>query len=99
MDHMSSVPPKPSEDATKAFIAELNAIDPDIVHGKPDKAIDRARDQCTSIRAWHDAEPKLVEVRLIELTRQRFTSPAHPDGFGSEMAARILAAVRTYICG
>lgn len=99
MDHESSVPPKPDDKTARAFVAALEAIDPDIVHGKPDKAVDRARNQCSSINDWQGVgEPKLIDARLVELTRQRFTSPNHPDGFGSDVAARILAAIRDHIC-
>lgn len=96
---MQSVPPKPDDEAAEAFIAALNANDPDIVHGKPGKAVDRARNQCSSVSDWQGVgEPKLIDARLVELTRKRFTSPNHPDGFGTEVAVRILAAAREYIC-
>jgi hypothetical protein len=98
MSYVPELPPKPDEASASAFIAELNAIDPDIVHGRPDKAISRARDQAQATAAWPDAEPKLIDAKLVELTRQRFTSPNHPDGFGSAIAAQILAAIRRHIC-
>lgn len=99
MESVSSVPPKPDDAVASAFVAALDAIDPDIVHGRPVKAVDRARNQCSSNADWQGVgEPKLIEARLVELTRQRFTSPSHPDGFGSDVAVRILAAIREYIC-
>ena len=98
MNQVPEIPPRPDEETARAFIAELDAIDPDIVHGKPDKAISRARDQAQSVASWPDVEPKLAEARLVELTRKRFTSPQHPDGFGSDIAAEILAAIRRHIC-
>ncbi len=79
--------------AVAALVADLDAIDPDIVHGKPDKAVNRGRNQCSSVRQFPDDQAKLVD-----LTNKRFTSPDHPDGFGSDKAAQILAAVRKNLC-
>ncbi len=87
------VPPEPDAVTAAAFIADLDAIDLAIVGGKPDRAIDRARNQCSSVREWPNDQAKLVS-----LTSQRFTSPSNPEGFGSEKSARILAAVRKHIC-
>ncbi|MFE7559677.1 hypothetical protein [Kitasatospora sp. NPDC057500] len=53
----------------------------------------RGRDQCTSVAQYPTDQPKLVE-----LTGKRFISPGHPQGFGPEKSAKILAAVRTHIC-
>jgi hypothetical protein len=75
------------------FIAALDAIDPDIVHGKAEKAVDRARNQCGSVKQ----HPK-DQARLVKLTDMRFSSPGHPDGFGAAKATKILAAARKYIC-
>jgi hypothetical protein len=33
----------------ETYIAGLETIDPDIVHGKPDKAVSRGSDQCSSV--------------------------------------------------
>ncbi|MET8853489.1 hypothetical protein [Amycolatopsis sp. NPDC004625] len=74
-------------------MADLEVIDPDIVHGKPDKAVSRGRDQCTSVAQWPDDQAKLVG-----LAQQRFISPDHPEGFGPEKSTRILAVVRRYLC-
>ncbi|MGW5259673.1 hypothetical protein ACWEQG_01780 [Microbispora sp. NPDC004025] len=89
----AGIPPKPDPRTQAAFIQALEAIDPDIVHGKEDKAVDRARNQCSSIKEHPDDRD-----RLVQLTNMRFTSPDHPDGFGKAKSAKILAAVRTYIC-
>ncbi|MBM7083591.1 hypothetical protein JQN84_13800 [Micromonospora sp. MMS20-R2-29] len=88
------VPPVPDDATTTKYIAALKRIDPDIVGDKDDRTmVNRGRDQCTSI-----AEAPDDTARLIKLTNQRFTSPEHPDGFGTAKATKILAAVREYIC-
>lgn len=84
---------EPGSEAWSAYIAALDDIDPDIVHGKEEKAVDRGRDQCASVKESPDDQD-----RLIARTKARFTSPDHPDGFGAAKAKRILKAVRTYIC-
>lgn len=89
----AGIPPRPDAATTNAYIYALEQIDPDIVHGKPDKAVDRGRSQCSSIRQHPNDGPK-----LIELTQVRFTSPDHPGGFDPEVAAQILSIVRQHIC-
>jgi hypothetical protein len=88
----AGIPPTPNPEAWRAYIAALKAIDPDIVHGKEEKAVDRGRDQCGSVKDSND------QAKLVDLTNLRFTSPGHPNGFGKAKATRILAAVRRYIC-
>jgi hypothetical protein len=90
---VAGIPPKPDAATQAAYIADLEAIDPDIVHGKPDKAVSRGRDQCGTV-----ANAPTDQAKLIDFTTQRFTSPDHPNGFGPEVSARILAAVRKHIC-
>lgn len=92
-DNGTGIPPTPSAEARKAYLAELNSIDPDIVHGKEQTAVDRGRNQCSSIKAFPNDEKK-----WLELTKQRFTSPTHPDGFGVVKSSKILVAVRKYLC-
>lgn len=92
-DYGIGMPPTPSPDNRKTYIVELNRIDLDIVHGKEQTAVDRGRNQCSSIKTWPNDEKKWVE-----LTKQRFTSPNHPDGFGTVKASKVLVAVRKYIC-
>jgi hypothetical protein len=87
------IPPKPDAAGADAYIAALTAIDPDIVHGKPDKAVSRGRNQCSSIK-----DSPNDQAKLVRLTNTRFTSPDHPDGFGEAKAGRILEAVRTHLC-
>ncbi|MCX5196421.1 hypothetical protein OOK31_21395 [Streptomyces sp. NBC_00249] len=87
------IPPKPDAATQAKYIAALTAIDPDIVNTKPDKAVDRGRNQCDSIANF----PK-DDQKQIDLTNQRFTSPNHPDGFGPAKAAKIRDAVHTHLC-
>ncbi|TDV54183.1 hypothetical protein [Actinophytocola oryzae] len=93
VEEAAGIPPKPDATTKQAYIAELVAIDPDIVHGKEDKAVSRGRDQCSSVKQWPNDQTKLVD-----LTEQRFTSPDHPEGFGPEKSAQMLAVVRKYLC-
>ncbi|WP_143231233.1 hypothetical protein [Actinosynnema sp. ALI-1.44] len=88
-----AAPTTASAAAEQAFINALSAIDRDIVHGKPAKALDRGRNQCQSV-----AQTPGDEARLLRLAEQRFTSPDHPQGFGPDTAKRILTAVRTHLC-
>lgn len=88
------LPPKPSPQARRAFLAELQRIDPAIIGDKdPDRIVNRGRDQCSSVRTRPDDEAYLVKT-----TQLRFTTPEYPDGIGAKKAARILRAVRKYIC-
>ncbi|WP_406737369.1 hypothetical protein OG365_03315 [Streptomyces sp. NBC_00853] len=87
------IPPKPDAATQAKYIAALTAIDPDIVNTKPDKAVDRGRNQCETIANF----PK-DEQKQVDLTNQRFTSPNHPDGFGPAKAAKIRDAVHTHLC-
>ncbi|HEX5541723.1 MAG TPA: hypothetical protein VFX60_09190 [Micromonospora sp.] len=85
--------PTPDPATRDAYLAALNAIDPEIVHGRPEKAVNRGRDLCTTIQHHPDEQE-----RLVKETRERFTSHRNPGGFGRQKAERILAAVRQYIC-
>lgn len=89
----NGIPPKPDAATQAAFVEALDSIDPDIAHGDEEKAVSRARDTCSSVKANPDDRDKLVQV-----TNMRFTSPDHPDGFGTAKATKILAAVRKHIC-
>ncbi|OKI30116.1 hypothetical protein [Streptomyces sp. CB03911] len=86
-------PPTPDAATTARYIAALTAIDPEIVDKKPDRAVSRGRDQCTSIGTWPNDRQ-----RLVDLTGQRFTSAKHPDGFGPEKASLILDVVHANLC-
>lgn len=87
------IPPKPDAATQAKYIAALTAIDPDVVNTKPDKAVDRGRNQCETIANFPTDKQKQTD-----LTNQRFTSPTHPDGFGPAKAAKILDAVHTHLC-
>lgn len=89
----SGPPAKPDAATTAAYLAALTAIDPEIVSDKPERAVPRGRDQCTSVAEW----PK-DQAKLVDLASKRFTSAKHPEGFGPEKSARILEAVRKHIC-
>lgn len=95
----AGIPPKPDQATTDAYIAALEAINPGIVYrggdttGDIDTAIDRGRNQCSTIQASPDDR-----ARQIETTNQRFTSPDAPDGWGPETAARILDVVHQHLC-
>lgn len=97
----AGIPPKPDPATEAAYIAALVAIDPDIVHGEHEKAVDRGRNQCRSI-ADHPGD----RARQVALTQARFSSPSHPSspdlanpgGFGPEVAARILDVVHQHLC-
>jgi hypothetical protein len=91
------LPPKPDLTASTAYIADLDVIDPDIVHGKPDKAISRGRSQCSSFKTTIDGK-KLDRAKLIEYTNYRFTSPNHPNGHGTAIAEQILDVVHKHLC-
>ncbi|WP_327679462.1 DUF732 domain-containing protein [Kitasatospora sp. NBC_00458] len=86
------LPPKPDAATQAKYLAALAAIDPEIVDGKPDRAVSRGRDQCSSVAQGKD------QAALIELTSKRFTSAGHPGGFGPEKSTKILEAVRKHIC-
>ncbi|MFE6103197.1 hypothetical protein ACFVQ4_25015 [Streptomyces laurentii] len=88
----AGIPPEPTAATRAAYIAALDAIDKDVVHGKPDKAVDRGLNQCSSIKGNKD------RAKLIELTNSRFSSPSHPDGHGLAKAEKILDAVHKNLC-
>jgi hypothetical protein len=90
----AGIPPKPDAVTQAAYIADLNAIDRDIVGKKDEKTIvDRGRNQCRSIKDFPNDRAKLVD-----LTNKRFTAPEHPDGFGPAKAAKILDVVHKRLC-
>ncbi|MQS15038.1 hypothetical protein F7Q99_22925 [Streptomyces kaniharaensis] len=89
----AGLPAKPGSDVTAKLVAALDAIDPAIVGGKPEQAVDRARNQCQSMYQF----PK-DKAKLVDLANQRFTSPDHPQGFGPDKAAKINDALRATLC-
>lgn len=89
----ADAPPGSERSEWASYVNALDAIDPDIVHGEEDKAVDRARSQCQAVKeATHDQD------ELINLTNKRFTSPNHPEGHGLDTAEKILNVVERYVC-
>lgn len=88
----AGIPPEPDTATWRRYINALKAINPDIVHGKEEKAVDRGRNQCSSFKKHTD------RAKLVDLTNQRFTSPDHPEGFGLSTASLILDVVHEHLC-
>ncbi|GGN47536.1 hypothetical protein [Streptomyces fuscichromogenes] len=88
----AGIPPQPKAATRTAYLAALTAINPDIVHGKPDTVVDRGLNQCSSYKTTSDRD------QLLKLTNLRFTSPDHPEGFGLTTAAKILDVVHKRLC-
>ena len=89
----AGIPPEPNAAMKLGYLRALTGIDPDIVHGKEDKAVDRGRNQCRTIHDFPKDKPKQAEM-----AEMRFTSPSHPEGFGKAKAAQIVEAVHTNLC-
>ncbi|MFF8788117.1 hypothetical protein [Streptomyces sp. NPDC015125] len=89
----AGIPPKPDAATELGYIRALTGIDPDIVHGKEAKAVERGRNQCQTIH--HFPKDKSKQAGMAEM---RFTSPHHPKGFGKVKAAQIVVAVHTNLC-
>lgn len=90
-------PPEADAATERRYRAALDAIDPDIAHGKTDKAVSRGRDTCRAYKETHKGKPA-DRAKLIALTNLRFTSPNHPEGHGLATAAKILDAVHKHLC-
>lgn len=89
----NGIPPTPNAANWAAYIKALDAIDPDIVHGKEDKAISRGINACSSIKRYPDDT-----AQQIKSTGQRFTSPTHPEGRDTATATKILDTAHKHIC-
>lgn len=89
----AGLPPEPKGTARTAFLASLNAIDKDIVHGKDDKAISRGIDTCGIFKRFPNDQAKQVDQ-----TNKRWISATHPDGHGLIKAAKILEVAHKEIC-
>jgi hypothetical protein len=83
--------PIPSLDAQQQFQAALDAIDPDIVHGKLDKAVGRARNVCQVWKTCRDRTSYMAAVAA------RFSSPRRPSGWDEITVARIADAIAKFI--
>lgn len=89
----AGTPPKPDVAMKLGYIRALTGIDPDIVHGRENKAVDRGLNQCQTIHNFPKDKPK--QTKMAEM---RFTSPRHPQGFGKVKAAQIVEAVHVNLC-
>ncbi|MFF0401756.1 hypothetical protein ACFYSJ_39540 [Streptomyces sp. NPDC005248] len=89
----AALPPEPDAETRGAFLAFLDTIDPDIVHGKGDKAISRGLDTCATYRRY-PGEPG----KQLDMTNKRWSSPSHPDGHGRVTAEKILNAAHMHLC-
>lgn len=89
----NGLPPTPNPADWAAYIKALDAIDPDIVHGKEDKAVSRGINTCSGFKRYPDDRTKQVNF-----TKQRFTSPTHPEGRDTATAEKILDAAHKHIC-
>ncbi|MHB9864059.1 hypothetical protein [Streptomyces sp. YIM S03343] len=89
----SGLPPKPGSDGEAAYVRALTAIDPDIVHDDEAGAVDRGRAQCRTIHDLHGDRNGQITAAV-----RRFTSPGHPQGFGTAKGARIVDAVHMNLC-
>lgn len=89
----NGLPPTPKAADWTAYIKALDAIDPDIVHGKEDKAVSRGINTCSSFKRYPDDRTKQVSI-----TGQRFTSPTHPEGRDTATAEKILDTAHKHIC-
>lgn len=87
------LPPSPKPVDRAAYIDGLNAINPDIVHGKDDKAISRGINACSSIKNLPGETAK-----QIGMASRRFTSPTHPEGRDTATSKKILALAHKHIC-
>lgn len=80
--------------AERSFLAELQAINSEILHEKSDEIlIDRAIRQCEDIN-----KGQKTRQTLIQYVNYRFTTPNHPNGFGNSTSELILIAIEKYIC-
>ncbi|MFI5762489.1 hypothetical protein [Streptomyces sp. NPDC051563] len=88
----SGLPPSPAPAQRAAYLAALNAIDPEIVNGQDDKAVSRGLDQCQSMKGEKDPTKRVAGAN------QRFIGPNHPNGFGPVKSTLIVAATQTNLC-
>jgi hypothetical protein len=89
----AGLPAEPKGAQRQAFIDGLNAIDPDVVHGKEDKAVSRGIDTCGILKRFPGDRAK-----QIDQSNRRWSSPMHPEGHGLAKAAKILDVAHKNIC-
>lgn len=83
-------PPKPDPATQATYIAALNAINPQLVDGKEDRAVSRGRDTCTAIGEKQD------RAKLVANTQTRFGSAVLTVTPAD--AEKILTAVHDNLC-
>jgi hypothetical protein len=89
----AGLPPTPGAADWDAYIKALDAIDPDIVHGKEEKAVSRGINTCSGFKRYPGDRTKQVSF-----TKVRFTSPTHPEGRDTATAEKILDTAHKHIC-
>ncbi|MFJ3597913.1 hypothetical protein ACIPRU_15520 [Streptomyces sp. NPDC090126] len=91
----AGLPAEPDDEARKAYLEALNAIDTRIIKpGKNDQAVSRGLNQCSSIKSSPDDREKLVKLAL-----GRFTIDTRlPDIATPETGGKILDAVHKHLC-
>ncbi|OII63787.1 hypothetical protein BJP40_02595 [Streptomyces sp. CC53] len=89
----AGLPPSPEPQPRAAFLAALNALEPDLVHGKDDKAISRGLDTCSALKRHPGDRSKQIEV-----TAKRWTSPDHPEGRSLPTAEKVLDLSHKHLC-
>ncbi|MFF2522443.1 hypothetical protein [Streptomyces liangshanensis] len=89
----AGIPEDPDDAHRQAYLDGLLAVDPDIVHGKDDKAISRGKNQCQTIHSF----PK-DKAKQIDQAMQRFTSPTHPEGRTRAVAEKINDLAHKQLC-
>lgn len=89
----AGIPPAPDQATADAYIDALDAINPAIDRDDPESAIERGRNQCSTIKEMPDDR-----AHQVEMTNMRFTSPDAPEGWGTETAEQILDVVHQHLC-
>ncbi|MCB5181606.1 hypothetical protein [Streptomyces antimicrobicus] len=86
----NGIPPKPDAATEARYLRALDAISPDIVAGKTDRAVSRGRDTCGTIHSFPQDRAKQVDI-----TRQRFSGAQQ---LTSAQAEQILGVVKAHLC-
>ncbi|WP_436772051.1 DUF732 domain-containing protein [Yinghuangia sp. YIM S09857] len=86
----AGIPPAPDAATQAAYAADLNKINPKIVDGKTERAVDRGRNVCSDLANGKD------HAKVIENLQYRFGSGALT--ISDTEAEKILTAITTHIC-
>ncbi|MFE4653567.1 hypothetical protein [Streptomyces sp. NPDC056707] len=89
----ADLPLHPSAEVAAAYVKDLDAIDPDIVHGNGDEAVSRGIDTCGIYKRFAGDETKQADQ-----ANRRWNSPTHPDGHGLATAKKILTVTHKHLC-